>query len=236
MSKGFSIDVVNKKCVSPVCRGSYVNLLEARPLPQSDTLAWGMQCIFPKDDVVNRWREEVKKVYYQVLLDKFGQDEKKAMKLFKSFTAKGSFPLRDGDDEEETSELKNAEHLEGCYFMSANNRFNQPHIIGAMGKPVDPETLTPDDIYSGAWYRCMLEFWYYDTAGNKGISTSLVAVMKVKDDSNMGSGTTVKEASSAFSGFVSEAADMMTVDEDEDEGVGGEEEEKSDDDDFDFLT
>ena len=234
MSKGFSVDVVNKKCVSPVCRGSYVNILEAGPLPNSDDTAWGMQCIFPKDDVVNKWREEVKKVYFQVLADKFGKD--KAMKLFKALASKGSFPLRDGDDENDTATLRNADQLEGCYFLNSKNRFRQPHIIGAMGKPVDPETLTPDDIYSGAWYRCMLEFWYYDTAGNKGISTSLVAVMKVKDDTNLGSGTTVKEASSAFSGFVSEAADMMTVDEDEDEGVGGEEEEKSDDDDFDFLT
>jgi len=195
-----------------------------------------MQCIFPKDDVVDKWREEVKKVYFQVLVDKFGKD--KAMKLFKALNSKGAFPLRDGDDENDVSALKNADQLEGCYFLNSKNRFRQPHIIGAMGKPVDPGTLTPDDIYSGAWYRCMLEFWYYDTAGNKGISTSLVAVMKVKDDSNLGSGTTVKEASSAFSGFASEAADMMTVGEDEnDDGdqVHSKKEEEEDDD-FDFLT
>ena len=223
-TKGYSIDLKKKKCVSPVCRGGYVNILEARPLPQSDKMAWGMQCMFPKSDVVKAWVEELKQVYAQVLTDKFGQQE--AQKIAKVLLAKKSFPVRDGDDPGDAGALSNAEQLQGHYFVNANNKFRQPHIIGAMGKPVDPAILTLDDVYSGAWYRVMLEFWYYDTAGNKGISTSLTAVMKVKDGDNLGGGTTATEASNAFNDFADEAADIFGASAEEKEENKEKEEEK----------
>ena len=200
MRKGYSIDISKKKCVTPVCRGSYVNLLEARPLPESEKLAWGMQCLFPKSDPdVIEWVKEIKGVFAQVLIDKFGMEKAKTV------VASIKTPIRDGDASTEADK-----ELQGYWFMNANNVFRQPHIIGPMGKPVDPETLTVDDIYSGAWYRVMLEFWYYDKAGNKGISSSIAAAMKVKDDDNLGSGTTKVEAAGAFEGFADEAAVMAT--------------------------
>lgn len=202
----YSVNVKSKKCVTPECRGSYVNILEPRPLPQSEEMAWGMQCIFPKTPEVEAWMGELKKIYAQVLIDKFGKE--KAEAIAKVISAKGSFPVRDGDKPEDAGALANAEQLKGCYFLNTNNKFRQPHIIGAMGNAIDPETLTPDDIYSGAWYRVMLEFWYYDTAGNKGISTSVAAVMKTKDDENLGVGTSKSEASDAFSDFAGEAVGM----------------------------
>lgn len=205
--KGYSIDVKKKTCVTPECRGSYVNLLEPRALPQSTTMAWGMQCVFTKTSVVEAWVKELKSIYAQVLLDKFGKE--KAGAIAKILLAKKSFPVRDGDNPGDTGSLANAEQLKGCYFLNTNNRFKQPHIIGPMGKAVDPATLTPDDIYSGAYYRVMLEFWYYDTAGNKGISTSIAAAMKTKDGENLGAGTTSKEASNAFSEYSEEAASLF---------------------------
>ena len=148
--KGFSIDLKKKKCVSPVCRGSYVNILEPRPLPDSEKLAWGLQCLFPKTDPdVIAWMKAMKGVYAQVLIDKFGMEKAKKM------AASVKIPIRDGDDPKEAEK-----ELEGFYFMNSNNQFRQPYVIGPMGKPVDPATLTVDDIYSGAWYRVMLEFWY----------------------------------------------------------------------------
>jgi hypothetical protein len=230
----YSVNVKSKKCVTPECRGSYVNILEPRPLPQSEEMAWGMQCIFPKTPEVENWMVELKKVYAQVLIDKFGKE--KAGAIAKVISAKGSFPVRDGDKPEDAGALANAEQLKGCYFLNTNNKFRQPHIIGAMGKAIDPGTLTPDDIYSGAWYRVMLEFWYYDTAGNKGISTSVAAVMKTKDDENLGVGTSKSEASDAFSDFAGEAVGM-DVGEDEPilEDSIGESEEKEEDSEFNFL-
>jgi len=207
-AKKYSVDVPRKKCVTPICRGSYVNILEPKILPQSDKLAWGMQCLFPKNEITKAWAADLKKIYSQVLLDKFGKE--KAAGIAKALAATNSLPLRDGDGAENAG-LANIDQLAGHYFINSNNKFRQPHIIGALGKVVDPTILGPDDIYSGAWYRVMLEFWYYDTAGNKGISTTLVGIMKVKDDDNLGAGTSSTEAAAEFNAFANEAADLFNV-------------------------
>lgn len=233
--KEYSIDVVKKRCVTPECRGSYVNILEPRPLPQSNVMAWGMQCIFEKTPVIEQWVSELKSVYAQVLIDKFGKE--KASAIAQIIAAKKTFPIRNGDDLGDVGALANADQLKGCYFLNTNNRFRRPHVIGPMGKAVAPEDLSPDDIYSGAYYRVMLEFWYYDTAGNKGISTSIAAVMKTKDGENLGAGTSSTEASNALSEYAGEAASLFTADtEKEDtESLGSESEEKKPDEPFTFM-
>ncbi len=205
----YTIFVEKKKCLTPVCRGGYVNILESRALPgDEEKLAWGMQCMFPKDgEGVAEWVSDLKKIYVQVLLDKFGQE--KAKEMAGIISKKRKFPLRDGDDPLDTDGLANAEQLEGHYFLNSNNQFRQPYIIGPAGKKLDPNTLSSDDIYSGAYYRVMLEFWYYDKKGNKGVSTSLAAVMKIKDGTNLGAGTTSSEAEGAFEGYAGEAASMF---------------------------
>lgn len=199
--KGYTIDIEKKKCVTPVCRGSYVNILAPRPKPdQPDKLAWGLQCLFPKTDpAVIAWKADLSKIYAKVLVDKFGQE--KAAKM----AARMRLPIRDGDDPKEEEKA-----LQGFWFMNANNNFRQPYVIGVTGKPVDPKILTPDDIYSGAWYRVMLEFWHYNTAGNEGISCSVAAVMKVRDDESLGGGTTQSEASNAFGDYTSEIASAFS--------------------------
>lgn len=209
MAQAYTIFVEKKKCLTPICRGGYVNILESRALPGDEAkLAWSMQCMFPKDgEGVEEWIKDLKKIYGQVLVDKFGMP--KAKELAEIIAQKRRFPIRNGDDPVETDGLANAEQLVGHYFLNSNNQYRQPYIIGPTGKRVDPNSLTNDDIYSGAWYRVMLEFWYYDVKGNKGISTSLAAIMKIKDDSNLGAGTTDREAESAFGDYAAEAASLF---------------------------
>lgn len=214
MGKNFTIDTKRKKCITPECRGSYVYILEKGKLPNSEDEAYSIQMMFPKDEVVKEFVKELKKIYAQVLIDKFG--DKKAKDMAQVISAKGKFPIRDGDDPAE-AHLANIEQLRDCYFMSAKNIFRQPYIIGPMGKAVDPNTLTVDDIYSGAWYRCMLEFWYYDKAGNKGIGVSIAGLMKTRDDDNLGSGTSTIEAEESFADFTSEAVSMFNEPDEEEE-------------------
>ena len=202
MGKGFSVDIKKKKCVTPVCRGSYVNILEPRAFEEGDTPEYGLQALFPKDDPnVAAWMKELNAVLGQVLIDKFGKD--KAMEMAPLVKK----PFRDGDHPQEADK-----DLKGFFFMNVKNKFRQPHILGPMGKPIDPKDVGPDDIYSGAWYRLMLEFWYYAVKGNKGISASVAAIMKIKDDENLGSGTSKGEAADAMGEFAEEAATMFEAD------------------------
>lgn len=231
MSKTYIVNVERKKTVSPECRGSYVNILEARPLPNSEEEAWGMQCMFPKNAVVEAWVKELKQIYAQVLVDKFG--DKKAREMAKIISNK--LPIRDGDNPEDAGGLANADQLKGHYFINTNNRFRQPYIIGPMGKAVDPDTLGVDDIYSGAWYRVMLEFWYYDKAGNKGISTSIAGLMKTRDDDNLGAGTSKVETEEEFRGFADEAVSMFEEEKRQEAADVAGELSKDETDDFDFM-
>ena len=226
MSKKYKIDQKKKKCVTPECRGGYVYILEKGQLPDNKGEAYSIQMIFPKNEVNNEFFTDLKAVYAQVLMDKFGAKWKAMAEVI---AAKERFPMRDGDNPKEFG-LANTDQLRGCYFMSAKNLFRQPFVIGPMGKIVDPSTLTPDDIYSGAWYRCMLEFWYYDKAGNKGIGVSIAGLMKTKDDDNLGGGTSAPEAESAFGDFATEAVSMLT-----DDPEDAPEDEKDETGDFDFM-
>ena len=108
----YTIFVEKKKCLTPVCRGGYVNILESRALPgDEEKLAWGMQCMFPKDgEGVAEWVNDLKKIYVQVLIDKFGQE--KAKEMAGVISKKRKFPLRDGDDPSDTDGLANVEQLE----------------------------------------------------------------------------------------------------------------------------
>ena len=232
----YTIFVEKKKCLTPVCRGGYVNILEPDRLPDNKDgspgkLVWGMQCMLPKDgEGVAEWVSELKKIYAQVLIDEFGQE--KAKEMAGIISKKRKFPLRDGDDPSDTDGLANAEQLVGHYFLNSNNQFRQPYIIGPAGKKLDPDSLNADDIYSGAYYRVMLEFWYYDKKGNKGISTSLAAVMKIKDGDNLGAGTTSSEAEGAFEGYAGEAASMFDEVAEEETKADAK---SNDTDDFDFM-
>ena len=111
MSKGYSIDLKNKKCVTPQCRGSYVHILEPRKLPDSEKMAWGIQCLLPKTDQdVLAWVKDLQGIYAQVLIDKFGIEKAKQL-------APGvKTPLRDGDSPQEAEK-----ELQGYYFLNANN-------------------------------------------------------------------------------------------------------------------
>jgi len=230
-AKPYVIDVKRKKCITPECRGSYVSILEKRQLPESEKMAYGMQCMFPKNDVVDQFVKDLKQIYVQVLLDKFGAQ--KAQEIAKVISAKQRFPVRDGDDDKEAG-LANAEQLKGHYFINTNNQFKQPYVLGPTGKVVPVDMLTPDDIYSGAWYRVMLEFWYYDVAGNKGISTSIAGLMKTKDDDNLGAGTSASEFESALGEFSTEAVSMFDTSEPgEPSGDGQDTEDETDQ--FNFL-
>ena len=207
MTEHYTIFAEKKKCLTPVFRGGYVNFFEMKQLPNSEKMAYGMQLMIPKTgEGVAEWKKELNKIYGQVLIDKFGLE--KAKDMAKAIGANDKFPVRDGDGPKSAG-LANAEQLAGHWFINSNNQFRQPYFIGPAGKKVDPSSINTDDIYSGAHYRAMLEFWYYDTAGNQGISTTLAAIMKVKDDVNLGAGTTATEAEDAFDGYASEAVSVM---------------------------
>ena len=86
-------------------------------------------------------------------------------------------PLRDGDVERDDEAYK------GHYFVNASS-LRQPLVLDADKE----EILDKDEFYSGCYGRAVINFYFFDKTGNKGVAAGLNAVMKLKDGEPLGGG------------------------------------------------
>lgn len=67
------------------------------------------------------------------------------------------------------------------YFLNCNST-QKPGIVD---KDLN-EILDPDEVYSGCWGRASINFFPFNTNGNKGIGVGLNNIQKLKDDDRLG--------------------------------------------------
>jgi len=105
---------------------------------------------------------------------------------------KGSLklPLRDGDLEREDEAYK------GHYFVNANST-TAPQIVDKTVKPI----LDRDEVYSGCYARVSLNFYAFNSNGNKGVACGFGNIQKIRDGESLGG------RSSAADDFKTEADD-----------------------------
>lgn len=87
-------------------------------------------------------------------------------------------PLRDGDVEREDEAYK------GHYFINANSN-TAPQIVDRAVKPI----LDRSEVYSGCYARVSLNFYAFNSNGNKGIACGLGNIQKVRDGEPLGGRT-----------------------------------------------
>ncbi len=85
-------------------------------------------------------------------------------------------PLRDGDIEKGDDE-----NYTGHYFLNASSK-SAPKIVDRKVQPI----LDPEEVYSGCYARVALNFYAFNTNGNKGIAVGLGNIQKVKDGEPLG--------------------------------------------------
>ena len=91
-------------------------------------------------------------------------------------------PLRDGDVERDDDAYK------GHYFVNANST-TPPQIVDRMVKPILDQT----EVYSGCYARVSLNFYAFNSNGNKGVACGLGNIQKVRDGEPLGGKTTAAE-------------------------------------------
>ena len=91
-------------------------------------------------------------------------------------------PLRDGDLEREDEAYK------GHYFINANSK-TAPQIVDKAVKPI----LDREEVYSGCYGRVSLNFYAFNSNGNKGVACGLGNIQKIKDGESLGNRTTAAE-------------------------------------------
>lgn len=84
-------------------------------------------------------------------------------------------PLRDGDIERDDEAYK------GHYFINANST-TAPQIVDREVKPI----LDRSEVYSGCYGRVSLNFYAFNSNGNKGIACGLGNIQKVRDGESLG--------------------------------------------------
>lgn len=129
---------------------------------------YSVSVLIPKDD-----KETVKAINDAVDaaieegIAKFGgkKPNKAAIKL----------PLRDGDTEREDDAYA------GHWFINANSK-TAPQIVDKAVKPI----LDRDEVYSGCYARVSLNFYAFNSNGNKGIACGLGNIQKIRNGEPLG--------------------------------------------------
>ena len=84
-------------------------------------------------------------------------------------------PLRDG------SERPDDPAYENCYFINANSA-TKPGVVDAACQPI----LDTSELYSGIYGRASINFYAFNTNGNKGIACGLNNLQKLRDGEPLG--------------------------------------------------
>ena len=170
------------KVVTGVVRLSYANVWEPVSI-KGGTPKFSVSLIIPKDDekalaAINAAIDAA----IQDGVSKFGGKipNRAALKL----------PLRDGDIE------RDDEAYTGCYFVNANST-TAPQIVNRAVQPI----LDRGEVYSGCYARVSINFYAFNTNGNRGVACGLGNIQKVKD------GDPLSGKSSAVVDFATELDD-----------------------------
>ena len=84
-------------------------------------------------------------------------------------------PLRDGDAERDDEAYRNA------YFVNANST-TAPQIVDRAVQPI----LDRSEVYSGCYARVSINFYAFNSNGNKGVACGLGNIQKVRDGEPLG--------------------------------------------------
>jgi hypothetical protein len=88
-------------------------------------------------------------------------------------------PLRDGDIDRPGDEV-----YAGCFFINANSN-TAPQIVDRQVEPI----LDHSEVYSGAYARISINFYAFNSNGNKGIACGLGNIQKIRDGEPLGGRT-----------------------------------------------
>ena len=155
----------NTKIVVPG-RFSFVNVWEPKSINGSDP-KYSISLIISKSDkktvaAIQKAIEAAK----QDGLAKFGGKIPANLKT----------PLRDGD-----IDRPDDPNYEDCYFINTNSK-DAPQIVDAKIQPI----LERSEVYSGCYGKVSINFYAFNTNGNRGIAAGLGNVQKLSDGESLG--------------------------------------------------
>ena len=151
---------------------SYLNVNEPKTPIGGGTPKYSVSLIIPKNDTVTieKIKAAIKAAYDE------GQSKLKGNSKFVPELEDLKVPLRDGDkDRKGDAAYKNA------YFINANST-TKPGVVDADRNPI----LESSELYSGIIGRASINFYAYNSNGNRGIAAGLNNIQKLADGTPLG--------------------------------------------------
>lgn len=164
--------MTNTKVVTGKCRLSYANLFEARAQAEGQEPKYSVTLLIPKSDTKT--------------VEKINAAIKAAREVFVARNGAASLPAQpkhtfhDGDGLRPSGDPFSPE-CKGHYVITVSNK-NKPVVVDLAKN----EITDPSVVYSGCYARAAINFYGYNTNGNKGISASLLSVQKIADGEPFG--------------------------------------------------
>ena len=163
------------KVVTSVVRLSYANVWEPKSI-NGGVEKYSVSLIIPKSDI--KTLTAIQKAIDAAIEEgrgKFGGKipNKSALKL----------PLRDGDIDRPDDEA-----YANCYFVNANSS-TAPEIVDKARDPI----LNRSEVYSGVYARVSINFYAFNSNGNRGIACGLSNIQKVRDGEPLGGKTSAAD-------------------------------------------
>lgn len=160
-----------KVITGPDTRWSYANVWEAKSI-NGGTPKFSVSLIIPKSDTatVAKVKAAIEAAYHE--------GEAKLKGNGKSIPPLTSIktPLRDGDLERPDDPA-----YANAYFINANSAA-APGIVDADRNVI----LTRSEVYSGVYGRASINFYAFNSNGNRGIACGLYNLQKIKDGEPLG--------------------------------------------------
>lgn len=159
-------------------RWSYANVWQAKSI-NGGAPKYSVSLIIPKSDTktVTAVKNAIQAAYEE------GQSKLKGnSKSVPALTAIKT-PLRDGD-----AERPDDASYKDCYFINANSA-TAPGIVDAARNPI----IEHSEVYSGVYGRASINFYAFNSNGNKGIACGLNNLQKISDGEPLGGKTRAED-------------------------------------------
>ena len=162
---------LTKVITGPETRWSYANVWEAKSINGGQP-KYSISLIIPKSDqkTIDKIQAAIQAAYEE------GQSKLKgngksvpALSILKT-------PLRDGDTERPDDEA-----YRDSYFINANSS-TAPGIVDADRQVI----IDHSEVYSGVYGRASINFYAFNSNGNRGIACGLNNLQKIKDGEPLG--------------------------------------------------
>ena len=152
-------------------RWSYANVWDPKSIA-GGTPKYSVSLIVSKDDTatVNKIKAAIQSAYEE------GQSKLKGNGKTVPALSVLKTPMRDGD-----LERPDEEAYANSYFINANSAA-APGIVDADRQPI----IDRSEVYSGVYGRASINFYAFNSNGNKGIACGLNNLQKIKDGEPLG--------------------------------------------------